>query len=330
MRLSEVFKEVLKEKGITRIWPCTDMWKLSALVAENRAVVCKARNCRISMNLDEKCEMKSAQACVIPASKCDEVILSGDELLKRAGRYPFVLIDCRYHSIHTEKELRRLRLQLKCTVGVIRKFMWSGKMIVTGKKFPEVETPFYREAEEFFKEKNIEKILLLDPNAEEEFSNNDKYDCYVIGGIVDLCGNKKGLTSKLGRELERSGVEVISKKFTLKGDVTGVPDRINSIAEILLMCVIDGKNVEEAIYSVQSPLVARWRLRKELAKLSFRLDKLAELDFPVRAVKKQDLKKLEWLKIREKDFYRECRKLGFYVIDESFLKTISGDEYGVR
>ena len=325
MRLSEVFKEVLKEKGITRIWPCTDMWKLSALVAEGKAVVCKARNCRTSMNLNEECEMKSAQACVIPASKCDEVILSRDELLKRAGKYPFVLIDCRYHNIHTEKELKSLRLQLKCTVGVIRKFMWSEKMVVTGKKFPEVVTLFYNEAEEFFKEKNIEKVLLLDPNAEEEFSNKDKYECYVTGGIVDLCSNKKGLTSKLGKELEKSGVDVVSKKFTLKGDIIGVPDRINSITEILLRCVIDGECVEKAIYSVQSPLVARWRLRKELAKLSFRLDKLAGLDFPVRAVKKQDLKKLEWLKIREKDFYRECKKLGFYVIDESSLKSITGD-----
>jgi len=110
MRLSDVFKEVLREKGISRIWPCTEMWKLSALVAEGKAVVCKAKNCKLSMDLDGVCGMKNAHACVIPASRCDEVIIDRRELLKRAENYPFVLVDCRYYGIHTEKELKRLRL----------------------------------------------------------------------------------------------------------------------------------------------------------------------------------------------------------------------------
>lgn len=325
MRLSEVFTDTLRKMGISRIWPCTEMWKLSASVAEGRAVVCRAKNCRISMSLNGICGEEKAHACVIPTGRCDNVILDREAILNRAKKYsyPYVLVDCRYHNLHTEKELRKLKLQLKCTVGIIRKFMWRDKMVVTGKKFYEVETPFYKRTEDFLEEKKIDKVLLLDPNAEEDFlskDSKDNYECYVIGGIVDLSGSKRGLTSKLGKELEKTGIDVVSRKFTLRGDTVGVPDRINSIAEILLRCVVDGEAVEKAILSVQSPLVARWRLRKELVKNSFRLDKALNLNFPVRAVKKQDLYKLRWLKVSENDFYIECKKLGFFVVDESFLK----------
>ncbi len=322
-RLSEVFREMLREKGVERVWPCTKFWKLSAMVAEGRAIVCKAKRCKISMDLSGVCGNVKAQACVISSERCDsEVILDRKELLERLERegvkYPYVLVDCRYHSLHTEKELRRLRLQLKCTAGVVREFMWSEKMVVTGKKFEEVEVPFYESAGDFFSDKGIERAVLLDPNADEVFSERNE-KCYVIGGIVDLCGNKRGLTSKLGKELEREGVDIISRKFVLKGDVVGVPDRINSIAEILLRCVIDGQSLEKAILAVQTPIVARWRLRKELAKISFRLDRVLDLSFPVRAVLKEDFGKLKWLKVEEGDFYKECKKMGFVVVSSSFL-----------
>ncbi len=312
-----MFVELLSKKGVKRIWPCTKIWKLSALVAEGKAVVCRAKNCKVSMDFNEKCDKIAADACVIPS--CTLPLLSREELLKEAEKYnyPYILIDCRYYNIHTEKELRRLHLQLKCSVGVVRKFMWKDKMVVSGYSFPEIETPFYKKAENFFYEKNIKKVLLLDPNAETEFSLEDtNFNCYVIGGIVDLSGNKKGLTSKLGKELESEGIDVISRKFLLRGDTVGVPDRINSITEILLKCVIDKMDVEKAILSVQSPLVARWRLRKELAKISFRLDKKLNLNFPVRAIRKKDLENLKWLNVEEEDFYRECKKLGFYIVDE--------------
>ncbi len=314
MRLCELFKEMLIKKGVERIWPCTKLWKLSAMVAEGRAVVCKAENCKTSMDLEEVCGNFKADAVVLPT--CSNPILTKNELLKEAEKlnYPYVLVDCRYANTHSEKELRRLKLQLKCTVGVIRKFMWRDKLIVSGKKFPEVEAPFYSEAKEFFYEKGIDRVILLDPNAEEVFSS-EKESCYVVGGIVDLAGNKRGLTSKLGKELESEGIDVISRKFVLRGDVVGVPDRINHIVEILLMCVVDGIDLEKAILSVQTPLVARWRLRKELAKLSFRLDRLIGLNFPVRALWKKDLEKVRWLKVSEEDIYKECSKLGFYVVD---------------
>ncbi len=316
-RLSQVFRELLEEKGIDRIWPCTKLWKLSASVAEGKAVVCRAKSCRISMDLNEVCGNFPAEACVVPPDRCQDVIFGREELLSKAPEYPYVLVDCRYSDVHTEKEIRRLRLQLKCTVGVVREFMWKDRLIVTGKKFPEVEAPFYEKAEDFFVEKGIDRVLLLDPNAEEEFCC-DKAECYVVGGIVDLCGNKRGLTSKLGRELEKV-VDVVSRKFVLRGDVVGVPDRINTIVEILLRCVVDGQQPESAILAVQSKVVARWRLRKELSKLSFRLDRVLGLNFPVRAVKKQDFEKLRWLNVSEEDFYAECRKLGFFVVDEKVI-----------
>ncbi len=332
-RLSEVFRELLREKGIERIWPCDKMWKLSAMVAEGKAVVCKAKRCKISMNLQGICENIRAQACIISPEKCsgEDVIFGREELLERAGEenYPYVLVDCRYHYLHTEKELRRLRLQLKCTTGVVREFMWRDRMIVTGRKFEEVEAPFYESAADFFLEKGIDRVVLLDPNAEEVFSRNDLERCYVIGGIVDLCGNKKGLTTKLGKELERD-VDVVYRKFVLRGDTVGVPDRINAIAEILLRCVIDGEEMERAVLAVQQPLVARWRLRKELAKMSFRLDKLLNLSFPVRAVLKEDFKKLDWLNVNESDFYRECRKMGFTIVSSNFVDRIKKQNAGAE
>lgn len=194
--------------------------------------------------------------------------------------------------------------------------MWDEKLIVTHKDFG--IGIFYPSTEDFLKETGINEVILLDPNGDEIFTGQ-KAKCYVIGGIVDKVGNKKGWTSKIGKRLRRKGIRVGSLRIELKGDVIGVPDRLNTIIEILLRVILDGEDVEKAVKSVQSPLVAKWRLRKELPKRTIRIDVRGK---PFRVVRKSEIKNFNWLNIRPKDFYKVCSELRYVVLNDEFLEYI--------
>jgi len=86
------------------------------------------------------------------------------------------------------------------------------------------------------------------------------------GGIVDKTGNKKGAIPRMGERLQENGIKVKRRRISLRGDIVGVPDRINLILEILLKMIFEDKKMEEAILEVQPYKDARWRLRKRIAK----------------------------------------------------------------
>jgi len=330
VRLGDVLVNLLKEKCVERIYTPirlesrNPIQQIAVHVANGKANICKAeRETRFSYTLDGRFVENVADAF---AGKCDEnVILDGKELVREAerGGFPYVIVDCSFFDLHSEKERSRLKVQLKAILGVIRDFMWDAKLVITGKGMSSItsnlssNTIFYSNTAEFIKENSIKNIILLDPNAEKVFTG-EKAECYIIGGIVDKSGNKKGLTGRIGDMLEKEGIEFESMRIELRGDVVGVPDRINAVAEIVLLSVLDGLAIEEAIKKVQSPLVARWRLKKELPKISKRVDGRKVFRF----VKKSDFKRFDWLNVTFKDFLEVCRQLDFLVLSDNLSAEI--------
>ena len=336
MRLKDVLAELLKEKGFERIYTPIRMdsrnpiQQIAVEVANGEMRICKAeRQTRSSYTLDGKWVEMPAD---VFAGKCSgEVIVKRGDIVKKT-EFPYVLIDCSFFDLHSEKEKSRLKVQLKATLGVVRDFMWDEKLVISGDlptEFIKDLSPkirFYDAPAEFLR--NLKgKIILLDPNAKEIFKG-EKADCYIVGGIVDKSGSKKGLTSKIGEMLEKEGIEFKSMKIELKGDVVGVPDRINSITEVLLLTVLDGLEIEEAIKRVQSPLIAKWRLKKELPKISKRLDIVGKGGTKTfRFVKKSEFERFGWLNLSFKEFFEASMQIGFFVVSDDVAAEIEKLEF---
>jgi tRNA (adenine9-N1/guanine9-N1)-methyltransferase len=279
----------------------------------NYVIMGKAKVCR-----GLKGNVFKFNSCDNPAyvGECEKPILTREDLIKRAKDFPYIVIDCSFFDFHSEKEKKKLILQVQQSLGIVRRYMWDEKLVVTHKDLG--FGVYYPSTSKFIKDLNLKKIILLDPNGDEVFEGQ-KADCYIIGGIVDKTGNKRGWTSKIGERLREEGVELRSVRIELRGDVIGVPDRLNTIVEIVLRVVLDGEDVESAVRAVQSHLVAKWRLRKELPKRTIRIDVNGK---PFRVVRKSELKNFDWLNIRPKDFYEACSELGYLVLDDEWLERI--------
>ncbi len=325
MRLRDVLVKILRNRGIEtistdveRILESDDVIQAMAVwIANGRYGVCEGHR-GVAFDLEGRRVEGKAKVHV---GSCPNPMLGREELVGEAERvgFPYVVIDCSLYEGHIEKEKRKLKLQINQTLGVIRRFMWDERLIVTGHDFG--IGVYYPSTSAFVKEKGLKEVILLDPNGEEVFEGQ-RAECYVIGGIVDKVGNKRGWTSKLGEKLRREGVEFRSMKILLRGDVIGVPDRLNTIAEIVLRVVLDGEDVEGAIRSVQSRLVARWRLRKELPKRTIRIDVNGR---PFRVVRRSVFEEFDWLNLRREDFYRVCSELGYLVLDDGVFDEIVKD-----
>ena len=308
--------------------------QIAVYVANGEMQVCKAeRETAFSYTLDGKYVEMPADAF---AGNCDKAVIERIDLIKKAKEknFPYILIDCSFFDLHSEKEKSRLKVQLKATLGVVRDFMWDEKLVISG-KLPSnfvgdlsSKVRFFEKSIDFLKGLN-KTIILLDPSAKEVF-RGEKAGCYIVGGIVDKSGSKKGLTGKIGEILEKEGVKFRSMRIELRGDVVGVPDRINAITEILLLAVLDGLEIEEAIRKVQSPLVAKWRLKKELPKISTRIDVVGNGIKPVKSfrfIRKSDFSKFSWLNLSFKEFLDACRQLGFIVVSDEVLEDIEKLEF---
>ncbi len=325
MRLKDIFIKMLKEKNIERVGTTIrkiissdDPIKMMALyIANGRANICPSKTYSgISFKLDGNKCYDPPQAYV---GRCKDVIFTKDELISK-GYFPYIVIDCRYHDLHSKKEKKKLLLQIRQTLGVIREYMWDDRLIVTLKCGC---GRYYQSSEDFLRQMDFKNVILLDPNAENIY-NGEKADCYIIGGIVDKAGNKKGLTSKIGEELEKAGFSVDSRKIVLRGDTVGVPDRINHITEIILKVVLDEKSVEDAIREVQPPIIAKWRLRKELHEYTIRV-MLKNTIF--RILPKSVFNEFKWLNLRLEDFYRVCSEQKFIVVSDRLFEEVKRSKW---
>ncbi len=321
MRLKDVFVKKLREIGVERIGTklkkiisSDDPIRMMALyVANGKANVCLSDGkLRSSFDLEGNFVELPPQVYV---GNCDNVVITREDLTSE--KFPYLVVDCRFYELHTEKERRKLEIQLKETLGVVREFMWDDKLVVTGKDFG--VGVYYDTTEEFLRENDIKRVVLLDPNGDKLFGKMEA-DCYIIGGIVDKSGNKKGLTSRIKEELEKAGFKVDSRRIELRGSIIGVPDRINHVAEIVLRVVLDCEDVERAIREVQPRLVARWRLRYDLHEKTVRVCSGGKV---FRVVSKDAYNYFsEWLNINKKDFYDICFEQRFFVVSDEVMRRI--------
>ncbi len=318
MRLRDVFVEFLKEKGIDRI--STSSFKVldedpiqyiarKFAAGEFRIVEGRGRYCfDLNGNFSDSCSYVAGRF---------RDGIANIEISERLSEFPFIAIDCSLKYMHSEKELSSLKKQIQSTLSVIRKYMWDDRLAVAGLDVG-ISCRKCSRIEDFLSEMNFEKVILLDPNSEDVFQG-EKADCYIIGGIVDRSGNKKGTTGLIYRKLAENGFDVKRKKIHLRGDVVGVPDRINHITEIILKCILDGLDTERAIYDVQNRKIARWRLRKEIAKNAKKIEVSGK---KFRAIEKSFFENTrKWLKISEDDFYRCAMDMGVMVLDDTLTSA---------
>jgi len=330
MRLKDVFVSELRKNGVERVGTRLKkvisspdpIARMALYVANGKAEVCRSDGgLQHSFTLNGHFVSLPPHAYV---GRCgQEIIFSREELT--AYPFPYVVVDCRFYDEHSEKEKWKLELQVKQSLGVVREYMWDERLVVTYHDFG--YGLYYPTTEDFLKEKGIRKVVLLDPSGEELFEKTNS-ECFIIGGIVDKSGKKRGYTSKIGRSLEKEGFDVDYKRIELKGDVVGVPDRVNHIAEILLRVELDGEDVERAVRDVQPPLVAKWRLRKELHERTLRV---CVGDGVIRVVSQSEFEYFrKWLNIRRQDFYEVCREQRFFVVSDKVMKHIKAQKWEER
>ncbi|AEH24479.1 hypothetical protein PYCH_07940 [Pyrococcus yayanosii CH1] len=342
----DVLRELLREKGIEAVGSLSKKWpskgqvdifqELALMILEGEgAIVELPEETGIAWSLGGKRVAGSRFAFVRPCMfNHYPLVVSRENLLARLPEYPFIIIDLMLWDIHIPKEKGKVALQVRETYSVVRRYLWNRMLAVTWlngeferlASFPLNRVKAYSgPTADFLREKGIDEVVLLDPNAEKDLSPDDlSARAFIIGGIVDMKGDKKGTTARIGEAIEEAGIRVRRRRISLRGDVVGVPDRINHIAEILLRMLVLGEDMERAILAVQSPLHARWRLRKEIPKRKIRFLVDGKLYLVVERELYDELS--QWLNIRWEDFVKVLRETGIVALERRrihHLKKIS-------
>ncbi len=345
-KLADLLREVLEERGVQSIGTLSKripkrrsgdvIQDIAIALYEGKGFIGKLPDgAALSWDLSGRRTLPSKFA-FIPLSLEDrfEAVLTPGEFrgeVEKQG-YPYIIIDLMHWEKHTPREKKKVAFQVSRCYGTLRDYLigdiyaitWANqefKSILKGMP-AEKAMLFEGSTVEFLKEKGIDEALILDPNGEKELSEEDfGFKALILGGIVDMGGNKRGTTSQIARALEEGGIKVRRRKIALRGDVVGVPDRINMILEIVLKMLTEGKNMEKAILEVQAPLQARWRLRKEIPKHKIRYLINGKKYLVVERELYDELK--EWLNIRWEDFVQVLRELNFVALDRRRINHLN-------
>ena len=331
--LADVFREVLRERGVESVGVLSKRFRKSKnklhdiaveIVHGKGAIFRVPEKTAVAWDLSGK-RVEGSHYAYAPLCMADkfEMVLSPEELRLNLPEWPYFIIDLYHWGKHTRKEKAKICLQVTQCYGLLRDCFTGRELVVTraSKEFQrmfngplERITAYEGPTDEFLRERGIDEVVLLDPWADEVLGEKDfDVKAFVIGGIVDTSGTKKKSTPKIGEELERAGIRVRRRKIVLKGDVIGVPDRINRILGIILKMMVEGKSMNEAVYEMQEPLHARWRLRKELPKKAVRY----KVDGKTYRVVEKELfsEYSQWLKIRWVDFVKVLRELDLIALE---------------
>ena len=338
--LADVFREALKEKGIESIGTLSKRFRKSRnrlqdiaieIVHGKGAIFRVPEKTAVAWDLEGK-RVEGSHYAYAPLCMKDkfEMVLSPEELRSKLPDWPYFIVDLQLWDRHTQKEKGKVCLQINQCYGLLRDYFTGKELAVTwaNEEFRKMFhgpldriTSYGSSTAEFLMEKGIDEVVLLDPWADEVLSEKD-FDvrAFVIGGIVDTGGEKK-LTPKIGEELEKAGIRVRRRKIVLKGDVVGVPDRINRILGIVLKMMVEGKSMDLAVYEMQEPLHARWRLRKELPKRAIRY----RVDGRIYRVVEKELfdEYSQWLKIRWEDFVKVLRELDLIALERKRIHHLN-------
>ncbi len=205
--------------------------------------------------------------------KCGEVINHNAVM----PEYPQFIIDVSLWRRHTEGELRSLMIQLTQSLKEVRRYLWDGNLTITG-----VDDEFMGLFHKFTGNINtsmkflrnipfnyLKSAIMLDPYGDIELTEEiiKSTNVFIIGGISDSEVIRKGETFELYKSLRLSEFNIPRVRLTLRGVLTGVPERINKLVSILLMVKYSGYNLEDAIIANQSKADKINRLNRELSLL---------------------------------------------------------------
>ena len=339
--LADVFREALREKGIESLGVLSKRFRKSRnklqdvaveIINGKGAIFRVPEKTVVAWDLYGK-RVEGSHYAYAPLCMMEkfEPVLTPEELRSRLPDWPYFIIDLYHWGRHTQKEKGKVCLQVSQSYGLLRDYFTGRELAVTWAN-DEFRSMFHGPIEritvyagstaEFLAEKGIDEVVLLDPWADEVLSEGDfGVKAFIIGGIVDTGGTKKKTTPKIGEELERAGIRVRRRKIVLRGDVVGVPDRINRILGIILKMMVEGKSMDEAVYEMQEPLHARWRLRKELPKRAIRY----KVDGKTYRVVEKELFDYysSWLKIRWEDFVKVLRELDLIALERKRIHHLN-------
>lgn len=177
-----------------------------------------------------------------------EITTQGEKIEINYPKYPVFIIDLSLWDRHTEKEKKKLLLQLDFSLDVIRNYLWDYNLVINN---PPKDVRLFEAINKVrYNVTPTENVVVLNPygdiEANEELIRRTKY--FIIGGIVDRSGWRNA-TTELSEIAGYSSFPQV--KITLRGSTVGVPDRINKIIEIILR-VLSGEKLEEAILNTQS------------------------------------------------------------------------------
>ncbi|BEP18258.1 hypothetical protein PYJP_16100 [Pyrofollis japonicus] len=226
---------------------------------------------------------------------------------------PLIVIDMSLLREHRGREIRSLRVQIGATLGVVRRFLWDRHLLIAGIEPGVAEwlRAFMGRAlvdfsvlpgDEAAELRGAKRIILLDPSADRDLGVDDvlSADAFVLGGIVDILP-RPGAT----RRLKLRGI-AIPRRISLRGDIHGVPSRLNQLVEIILRARYETcGDIEQAIRSTMSPRDARLRAYIELMRWS----RGRRREVPVELY--YELK--EWLPLSLRDFIRAAKMAGLEV-----------------
>ncbi len=260
--------------------------------------------------------------------------LSAQDLKQLLDEKPNIVIDLSLWHTHSEKEKKRVVLQIMHSVHVIRKYLWDARLHVTS-VCEEARHMIVKALSgvcridltnkntlELLEELGAKRAILLDPNAEKELTEEEvkEADAFIIGGIVDLGRSFKGATSIIG---EKYGLD--SRVIRLRGSIVGVPDRINKILEILMLVRYEGLSIEEAIRATQTKPDRVRRCMLELVRraLRVRVGKTTRLIVPEHV-----REELWWLGVSDRELRIAARKSGVSVVSDECYRALLR-RYGV-
>ncbi|NJF24523.1 tRNA (guanine(9)-/adenine(9)-N1)-methyltransferase [Thermococcus sp. Bubb.Bath] len=339
--LADVLRGILREKGVEEVGALSKRFRKSQnpiqdiaieIVYGKGAIVRLKERTHGAWDLNGN-RVEGSFYAYVPSCMVErfEPIVRRDDLLKLLPDWPRFIIDLMHWDNHTQTEKGKICLQAVQCYGLLRDYFTGRELAVTwaNDEFRRMYngpldriTVYDGPTAEFLEKEGIDEVVLLDPWAEEVLSEDDfNAKAFIIGGIVDTSGSKKKTTPKIGEELEKAGIRARRRKIVLKGKTIGVPDRINRILGIILKMMVEGKSMNEAVYEMQEPLHARWRLRKELPKhvIKYRINGKT-----YRVVEKELFDEYsKWLKIRWEDFIKALKDTDIIALERKRIHHLN-------
>ncbi len=215
---------------------------------------------------------------VIPQEQFEEKILPG-KLLDRAGgvellafrgeveadaavvkrkgtldfsqitfNYPDFAVDLSLFGSLRERERKSLAVQIEITYGTVKDYFTPENFYLLSAPDEALSflrgifKPFPFRLLDYSALKGYDRVIVLDPNAEEEFTHSEVTPdtLIVVGGIVDSSERLKGSTREILPQF-------LHRKITYKGIVSVVPDRINEIVKIVCDYLTSEVSLYEAV-----------------------------------------------------------------------------------